>query len=544
MNKSVPQSVPPEPTTRIKSKSHPAALEHALSASSMAAREWTLGDGRIQWSGGVSRLYDLPVDVPPPTSHAAWLELIHPSDRERVATTMHEVTRSGGRFEIEFRLARGHKFRWIRETGEVITEDNHLGQSLVAIDVDVTASRANADELRRVKLKAESASLAKTQFLANMSHEFRTPIGAILGFADLLGEMDESDARRHDFKRRIKKNGDQLLRMIDDVLDLSKAEAGQLQLQQSVVSLVDLFEDVRESLSESARTNDVTMAFAVEGSVPAHIVTDGHRLRQILVNIIGNAIKFSSSGSVTTHTTYFASDTLSANGAKHGHLQFSIRDHGVGIGTDQVHSLFAPFSPGDASTTRRYGGTGLGLSLARRLARLLGGDVTLHHTGPDGSEFTVTCSCTVVEDHERIYTLETKLEGHQPSPRPLEGLNLLVVDDATDNRLLIGRILEMSGAAVSYASNGTEGVRKGREKDINAILMDIHMPEMDGYQATAQLRGEGIAKPIVAITAHALSDERERCLKAGCSGYLTKPVNRINLINTIRHLLPKSDILH
>jgi CheY-like chemotaxis protein len=203
--------------------------------------------------------------------------------------------------------------------------------------------------------------------------------------------------------------------------------------------------------------------------------------------------------------------------------------------------LFQPFLQVDSSTTRRHGGTGLGLALARRLARLMGGDVVLSKSGPDGSVFTATITCDAVADvgflqASDFAATDVFVRDQRQSP-PLAGRNVLIVDDSVDNRMLLGRILELAGASVAYANDGREGVAKGREAHVHAILMDMQMPEMDGYQATSLLRSERIGKPIVAVTAHAMEDERDRCLGAGCDGYLTKPINRTELIMTLRQAI-------
>lgn len=513
-------------------------LEVALRAADMASREWQIGTGTLSWSGSAGRLYGLDATANPPGNHRDWLGMIHPEDREQAAKDIRQATTHGGTFETEFRvLGADGNCRWIREKGEVFLSDDGRPGRLSAVDIDVTARRTVEEALRTAKLEAEAASLAKTQFLANMSHEIRTPIGAILGFAELLGEVHEAPENRDEYMRRIRRNGELLLRLIDDILDLSKVESGLVEVERLEVSLPEMIEDVRETLFARARNKGVGLTFAADGQVPAKLVTDPLRLRQILINLIGNAVKFTERGGVSVTLRYDAPTAPST-----GMLTFEIRDTGAGIPKESVARLFQPFLQADSSTTRRFGGTGLGLALSLRLARLLGGDVRLTETGPLGSVFVVSIACetasdTPMLDPSQIGDDPTMAMDHAAARRPLDDVTVLVVDDSLDNRLLMGRILQLAGAAVEYASDGREGVVKGRDDAYDAVLMDMQMPEMDGYQATRQLRHDGIAKPIIAITAHGVGEERERCLAAGCSGYLTKPVNRAELITMLTQLL-------
>lgn len=409
-------------------------------------------------------------------------------------------------------------------------------QVFVELDQKSKSLQAKIEELERLKKAAEIASQAKTQFLANVSHEMRTPLGAVVGFAELLAMAD------HDFKdeqknslRAILRNGRTLLQLIDNVLDLAKIEAEAVQIERQVIPLRALIHDVETIHAHRAAEKGIAFSVIFATPLPRYITTDSWRMKQILNNLIGNAIKFTSRGKVELKVTFERTrDDLAQ-------LMFDVSDTGCGIHILEAEKLFHPFVQGDSSTTRRFGGTGLGLAIARKLARLLGGDV--HFVASEigkGSRFSAVINIGVVA-HEDVIDFTNK-EQEAPEQeatdsierRYLSGIKVLVADDAADNRRLISRFLELSGAKVVTAKDGVEAVDMAQADDYHVVLMDIQMPSLDGYGATESLRSKGYGKPIIALTAHALREESEKCLKMGFSCYMSKPLNRQELIDNVK----------
>lgn len=407
--------------------------------------------------------------------------------------------------------------------------DQNLPLGFIAVATDITRHY-------EAKESAEAASKAKSAFLANMSHEIRTPLGAVLGFSELMMNQQLSPVERSNYMAAVKRNGELLSNIISDILDISKVEADKMEVERQDIPLVDVLADITTMLSLQAQEKGLALTVTSDGQVPHHISTDPLRLRQILINIVGNAIKFTQRGSVEVKIRLlaYANDT---------HLiAFAVKDTGAGISPEQAGKLFQAFTQADVSTKRKHGGTGLGLILSKRLANLLGGDVVLTHSEIDkGSTFTITVDPGPVAHQFVSGLLNSSAElhdgsvqrGHAEDELQLQGLKVLLVEDAPDNQVLIGRFLKMAGAQVEIANNGKEAIAKIGADQFDLLLMDLQMPVMDGYEATEMLRKCGYEKPIIALTAHALKEERLRCLASGFNDHIGKPVNRSVLLESI-----------
>lgn len=400
----------------------------------------------------------------------------------------------------------------------------------VLVASNVTQFKEIEDQLKSAKFHADSANAAKSAFLANMSHEIRTPLGAILGFSELILNPEMSTADRIESVDVIKRNGELLSNIINDILDLSKVEAGKLEIEKVDVSLDEVMSEIKSLLSLRASDKGIKLVVTSEGTLPQTIRTDPLRLRQILLNVVGNAVKFTQQGMVEVKIRLVpGKDNRST-------LAFVVIDTGVGISPDQLDKLFTPFSQADASTTRQYGGTGLGLVLSKKLANSLGGDVRLLESAPGkGSTFEITLDPGHVErvlfDNFTPH-LSAKNSKVDDAVR-LDKLKILLVDDCLDNQVLVCHYLRRAGATVDTASNGREGVGKALKDDYELVLMDIQMPIMDGYEAMRELKNKKYEKPVIALTAHAMTEERRRCLDFGFADHVSKPINRQLLLQII-----------
>jgi signal transduction histidine kinase/CheY-like chemotaxis protein len=386
-------------------------------------------------------------------------------------------------------------------------------------------------ELLLAREAADESNRFKSEFLANMSHEIRTPMTAILGYTDVL--LEENWGRRStlDALGILKRNGEHLLELINDILDLSKIEAGKLTVEPVACDPRQIVEEVATLMQPRAEAKGLCMRLELDTGLPPWIVTDPLRLRQILLNLVGNAVKFTDQGEVV-----MAADWAALGGA--GELTISVRDTGIGMSVANLEALFQPFRQADSSTTRRFGGTGLGLAISRRLARRLGGDVTVDSTLGTGSIFRLTLTAAATSGP----TGEAALLEHRVAPLPDQGLadcRVLLAEDGPDNQRLITLVLERAGARVTLAATGEDAARLAhyaweRDQPYDVILMDMQMPLLDGYGATRLLRAQGYPGPIIALTANAMSGDRETCLAAGCDDYATKPIDRPQLLATVR----------
>ncbi|MAR90549.1 MAG: hybrid sensor histidine kinase/response regulator [Pseudomonadales bacterium] len=389
-------------------------------------------------------------------------------------------------------------------------------------------------ELERIeRLRAESENRAKSEFLAHLSHELRTPLTSILGYTDLL--LRQPQHKVVEYLNIIKRNGHHLLSLLNDVLDLSKIEAGKLDIEDQMVDLPQLLNDLYHLLRVRAEDKDIQLCFGADGGIPWLVRTDPTRLRQILLNILGNAIKFTDQGKVEMEIDVVGEAPTVL-------LEFRIRDTGVGIAPDDLPRLFKPFSQAQLGDEHRHEGTGLGLAISHRLAQRLGGDIKVDSTPGQGSCFTVTVEVIIPEDVKWGELQETQ-PSETVSDRSLPQLKarILVADDVEELRTLLGQIISGLGAEVAFAADGRDAVEQAlaaqNSQPFDLILMDVQMPRMNGLDATRSLRAAGLQQPIIALTAATMRGERERCLDAGCNDHLSKPITESSLIQCICYQL-------
>ena len=391
------------------------------------------------------------------------------------------------------------------------------------------------DEIAKLSRDLERATEAKSEFLARMSHEIRTPMNALLGVADLLWET-ELTADQREYVRIFRRSGDSLLSLINDILDLSKVEAGQVELEKIEFDLVDAVQAAIDVAAIRARAKGLEVGCQFGPGVPPQVIGDPGRLRQVLMNLLGNAIKFTERGAIAVRIE------LDPDQQADSVLHFAVSDTGVGIPADRIATIFDRFTQADASTTRKYGGSGLGLAISKRFVELMGGRIWAESTSGAGTTIHFTARFPVAEaggGSEVVTTRKQANDRSAPAAPVNRGLRILLADDSEDNRFLVRAYLKDSGCLIDEVDNGALAVERFKLGVYDLVLTDAEMPVLDGYSATRQMRAhekeEGRPPtPILALTAHALQEARQRSLDAGCTDHLTKPVTKTTLFDAIR----------
>lgn len=508
-------------------------LKMALKSARMGLWSVNLKSGKLDFSHGIHRF--LGYDTEEKNIFEFLARVVHVDDFERVKLEFNTSVAQNRPFRAEFRVLReDRELRWVLATGEIRDDPKEQAVSLDGIIMDIHEQKLSTMELARAKAAAEIANESKSSFLANMSHEIRTPLTAVLGFAELLRDEYLSANERLNSIGRIERSGQALLKLIDNILDLSKIEAGQLTIHRESFSPKDLVAEVVALLTPTATYKDLELRMEVDPDLPSRVLSDPGCVRQVIVNLVGNAIKFTDQG--------FVCVKVSMDSNKY--LKIEVSDSGIGISKESQSRLFQAFSQADDSITRQFGGTGLGLALSRRLCECLGGSLVLAESEyGKGSRFVAQVEAVPDFQVRNELVCNGKIDDTKEA-HSLKGMRILVAEDGVDNKALFKLYLEPTGADLTLVSDGNEAYIKAKSGNYDLILMDLQMPGMDGLQATRQLRKIGYKGPIVALTAHAMKEEVRRSLEAGCNAHLNKPITRSHLIRAVKEHALKVSKFH
>lgn len=505
-------------------------LRMALQAGQMGVWEWS--EQELYWSPKFYKLFGFDASVKPNPQRC--FQRVHDDDRDELVTRWNRSLQEGVDLQMEFRIDHPHLGqRWLSAIGEPLRSKSGKVLRHAGIIWDITQRHQAETALREARTLAEAANRSKSEFLANMSHEIRTPMTAILGYVELLGEnVDSEEDRAH--ISTIRRNGHYLLEIINDILDLSKIEAEKIELAIEPFRPSHIVEDVHSIMGVRAAEHGIELRVEYLGQVPEIIRTDHKRLKQILINLVGNAIKFTENGSVTLSVQYDPSINR---------IVFQVTDTGIGMTERQVQRLFQPFTQIDASVSRVYGGTGLGLAISQRLANMMGGHISVQSKPGVGSCFTAFVDPGNISSDDLAPPAEVPISEQPPTQFDNLPLNcrVLVVDDRRDIRYLASRLLAKAGAQITEAEDGQQAVEMVQESlrinsTFDLILLDMQMPRLDGYQTAEELRRIGYDGPIIALTADAMQGDMDRCIQCGCNDYLSKPIDSELLLNSVRRL--------
>ncbi len=474
----------------------------------------------------------------------SFIDLINPEDITESIARSARYLEEKKPFQIEYRITTcTGETRWLLDratgiyskTGKLLTIEGFIIDITEQIQIQQRLNSTRADAIKAYEIaentkselkealkvaeflteKAKEASNAKTCFLANMSHEIRTPMNAIIGFSEVLSQDSSIKGKQLKYINIIKQNSQNLLNIINNILDISKIEAGKITIEKRNISVRNICKDLMETLRFSAQQKGLSLEYDIDRSTVDTINSDPTRLRQCLTNLIGNAIKFTNEGSVTLQ--------VNSDG---DYINFSVIDTGIGIARDKQSKIFDVFSQEDVSTTRKYGGSGLGLSITRDLVSLLGGNLSLESCKGKGSKFTISIPIGRIDETSQC---QKSLEREDNHANKKFNAHVLVAEDNLANQMLIKLLLGKHGIKVDIANDGKEALDMARSSEYDMILMDMQMPRLSGFDATKAIREKDKKTPIIALTASALREDELRSAEVGCNQHLSKPIDHKNL---------------
>lgn len=541
--------------TLLRSQQH--RLDLVLSGAGLGTWDWNIATGEVEFNARWAEMLGFEHGEIEPHVRS-WERLVHPNDLPMVMRVLGDhLEGRTPEYRCEHRLKRKDgSWAWVLDAGRVIERglDNKPVRA-AGVHVDISEAKQLEVSLAEAKTAAEAASHAKSEFLANMSHEIRTPMTAILGYSELLQSEFAGKAGNEgaiESLSTIRRNAEHLLSIINDILDVSKIEAGKMTVERIPVRPDQVIHEVVSLMNVKSKEKGLRLEARFDSPIPEVINSDPLRLRQILTNLVGNALKFTSEGGVTIAARMI-------DGEK---IRIDISDTGIGLAPENMGKLFDAFTQADSSTTRKYGGTGLGLRISKRLAEMLGGTITATSELGKGSTFSVTIDAGDTQGFAMIPTgalnvvcqngnVPTAVRAGAASAVTLQGVRILLAEDGPDNTRLIVHHLTRAGAVVTAVENGKLALEKLQDPNgtggelmaepvFDLVLTDMQMPVMDGYALTRVLRNRGCDLPIVALTAHAMTGDLEKCLAAGCSDYASKPIDRLKLLAVCRHAVDEN----
>jgi PAS domain S-box-containing protein len=513
-----------EQTADLKKKEQ--RLARAQQIANLGYWEYDLITEKIYLSDGALKIFGLQKENYYDTT--ILLKIVSPRDRAHVRRVIARCVARGRISQLEFTIQRydGHS-RVLFGSAELSHDKNEKPYIVAGVVQDISERKDAEEQAKKAieeRIDAEHASQAKTAFLANMSHEIRTPLTAIIGFAETLLESEQTVDERIASIRTIIGSGKHLLQIINDILDLSKIEADKLELERIETKLFQLLYEVEALVKTMATAKQLQFSVDYKFPLPEKVLIDPLRLKQVLINLCSNAIKFTNKGSVHVAVEYVESSNR---------LLFKVTDTGIGMSAPEISRIFSEFSQADSSTSRRFGGTGLGLSLSRKLVHMMGGDIRVQSVPNQGSTFSAEIDAGVIDDTRFIENSsalprdETEVVDNAPRKK-LQG-HVLLAEDVVANQKLISLYLRKLGLTATIVENGKLAVLEAQHTPFDLILMDIQMPIMDGLEATRAIRTSDSSIPVIALTANAMQGDRERCMQAGCDDFLSKPIQRSKL---------------
>lgn len=530
-------------------------LARAQAIAHLGNYSWNIRTGEVSWSEELKSIWGCRPDEEP--SFEEVISRVHPDDLDLFLEAALLVREENRPFNIEYRIIRPDgSVRYVHDQGEITLDEAGNPIRMFGTTLDITERKRMEEQLRSAKEAAEAANRAKGEFLANMSHEIRTPMNAVLGMLELLLDTGPDDEQR-EYLQLAHISAESLLSIIDDVLDFSKIEQNKIELEQISFELESLISHIINLLSGKAGSSGLKLTFHIEESLPSTFIGDPVRLKQVLFNLLGNAIKFTKEGEIALSVeTYMPSDR--EYGASNPDLEdeitllFKVRDTGIGIPPEKLSRIFDSFTQADASVTREYGGTGLGLSISSQLVELMGGRIWVESEVGKGSTFYFTVRVkrggnaenseqenSLLEENPLPYLEDKEQDGNGISSG--ESLNILLVEDHLINQKLILSLLEKKGHNLTLVTNGKDALDALSRRDFDAVLMDVQMPGMDGMEATRRIRdpSSGVRMheiPIIAFTARALKEDEEKCIEAGMNYYVSKPLKKEKLLNILEDI--------